>query len=1809
MSEHTLVESKKAATPTNAKPAIASPIHWTGACGRSSQSSVVPLPRPATAAPPSIQKEEDERNQHEMPDLQTQFEKATRFGHSFNQILMPRPQAKLTVGAPGDSYEQEADRVAEQVVATNTLNNPHPIQRRDQEQNEEEEQEQMKPLVGNITPLIQHQEELEPQEKLLLKQQGAATNSSSETSNNLESQLKATKSGGRPLPDSVRSFMETRIGANFGAVRLHTDNSAVQMSRDLKAQAFTHGNDIYFGAGKYSPESSDGKRLLAHELTHVVQQTGAKKIQRKPVTGLLSNQGTPALKSLLGSSIQLKQNPKPTQGAGKTNPVQKPISTSPAKPQGNQGGSDGTKPTSTQGNQGGSDGTKPTSNQGNQGGSDGTKPTSNQGNQGGSDGTKPASTQGNQGGSDATKLTSTQGNQGGSDGTKPTLGQKIKSGIATIISMPEGTQNADGAAESQDISGMEAPSDSTDQASGNDFGNGNASGKSPASPQEDQAFQSVVEKTKGAAANQQDHAPAQTNSKQAQDAAKGPANEVESEAQGRQVDEMAQQQPGTFDAASFKKALMDKIADAAPKNLKEADNFKNNNKIDSVKQDLSSQVSDQKKQAQDPIKNKTKEKPNTSGIEPKPVTPLPPQNPGPKPPDVDAAKAAPKPKSEAEVSLQAGSNSIDQKMTSSNLTDERLAKSNEPSFQSALEAKKKAQTDAVTAPAAYRQQEQGVLSQAQDQAQTTAQKHLEDMHSTREQSLSQVAGLQGKTKGQDEQQRTKVADHIKEIYNNTKQKVETCLSQLDGQVNKIFEDGATQTQKEFEDYVDKKMSDYKAQRYGGMWGWTRWIRDQFVGLPDEVNKFYEEGKQNYLDSMSKTIDQIADLVANQLNAAKAEIANGKQEVQKYVNSLPVALQQVGQEAAQNIQEQFDELDQEVDSKQDDLIENLAQKYNDKLKQLDDRIDEMKEQNKGLVQKAVEFVVGVVTTIVELAKMLVQVLARAASAIPAILKDPIGFVKNLFAGLNQGFQNFMKNIKQHLLDGLLGWLTGTLASNIQMPEKLDMEGIFSLVAQMLGLTYDAIRAKAVERLGEEKVSAMEKSFQMFQLMATQGVAGLWQFVKDKIGDLKSMVLDAIEQMVIQEVITAGIEWLLSMLSPASAFARACKAIIDVVEFFMSHAQQIADLINAIMDAVLAIANGSGLDQVAQLVENALAKAIPVVISFLASLLGLGDITEKVQGIINKARKPIDKAVDWVIDEGEKAVGSVGNKLGITESSTHKDESSNTKSSTPEAKSSITEPSTSKTESSTTTSSASKTESSTEQARSSTPKSSTPKAEPSTPKSSASSTAKSSTPKAGASTAKSSTPKAGASTAKSSTPKAGASTPEHGKKAEDQRTHENKNKDLADAKKTLQEVIAKSKSTEEVEQHFSAIKKNFGLKKLEWEKLGTPSAAIMMEINPKAVINLSGTSLLLNEGDTSHSDQFKQNVTFETDMLDGKYLVGKKMVATKLGPNHPQGSGPLGGALNLLMKLLPTDTGSANEEKYIKGHLLNDHIGGPGSAQNLYPITADANSKHEAYVEDPVKDWVNQQGFWVYYKVEVKEKHVDLTKGAKKGEVTADFVCEASKLDADGKHSLSGAIKRTIHSDFKNKNQPTFNKLDKSEYSDKAAQKDKKFDPNKVELSSRSAGAKPEELKDNLKEAISKIHEVWKEMGLNNTDSQCKQAINRIAIREIKGVNEEIKDKILMEPKLTFNETGTDLSKWNQTIQAFNKKDSDIVDKCNQYKEVLNKYKETLDDREIDVEADKRTALKDIVKMAEQFRTEPNIGELLANQRVNKRARLH
>lgn len=189
-----------------------------------------------------------------------------------NRAVSGLIQARLVVGPAGDRYEQEADRVAEQVLAMPAGRSQAAAEGQAGLQRQEEEEIQTRPLAASITPLVQRQEdEEEIQTKSLLQRQ---EDGSFEAGSEIESRLAGQKGGGDPLPGDVRAFMEPRFGADFSDVRVHTGSEAVQMSQDLQAQAFTHGRDVYLGAGRYDPGSDAGKRLLAHELTHVVQQTG-----------------------------------------------------------------------------------------------------------------------------------------------------------------------------------------------------------------------------------------------------------------------------------------------------------------------------------------------------------------------------------------------------------------------------------------------------------------------------------------------------------------------------------------------------------------------------------------------------------------------------------------------------------------------------------------------------------------------------------------------------------------------------------------------------------------------------------------------------------------------------------------------------------------------------------------------------------------------------------------------------------------------------------------------------------------------------------------------------------------------------------------------------------------------------------------------------------------------------------------------------------------------------------------------------------------------------------------------------------------------------------------------------------------------------------------------------------------------------------------------------------------------------------------------------------------------------------------------
>ena len=157
-------------------------------------------------------------------------------------------------------------------------NAEYSIQRQVEEEEEEEEDLiQTKPLVDQITPLAQRQVEEEEEKILQTKRKEDTT---SEVAHNLESQIQMIRGGGQPLPESDRAYFEPRFGRDFSQVRVHTDTRAADSARAVNARAFTTGRDVVFGAGMYDPGTTTGKRLLAHELTHVVQQTGGQ-VQRQ----------------------------------------------------------------------------------------------------------------------------------------------------------------------------------------------------------------------------------------------------------------------------------------------------------------------------------------------------------------------------------------------------------------------------------------------------------------------------------------------------------------------------------------------------------------------------------------------------------------------------------------------------------------------------------------------------------------------------------------------------------------------------------------------------------------------------------------------------------------------------------------------------------------------------------------------------------------------------------------------------------------------------------------------------------------------------------------------------------------------------------------------------------------------------------------------------------------------------------------------------------------------------------------------------------------------------------------------------------------------------------------------------------------------------------------------------------------------------------------------------------------------------------------------------------------------------------------
>ncbi len=979
-------------------------------------------------------------------------------------------------------------------------------------------------------------------------------------SSSVESGLKSNKGNGSPLPDGTRSTMEAGFGVDFGGVRVHTDSQAVNMSQELGAQAFTHGNDIYFNEGKYNPGTAEGKVLLAHELTHTVQQGAS--VQRKEVTTppaaqpvQMEEEDVDLAKELEAADQDARKAIDPSiaeKAKNKAEQVKEETSEKLAKKK------------------------------------------------------------------DAKKKS----------GKDKVAGKKTRASAAA----KKGGKKAEVTAAREEALKKEVGQVGKDLSESSSF-----------------ACAAAAEKSAALAENEQTHDDAAEKQKQTDAAVVAPAEEGQAMSNTEQVAGLDEKPDPTTDKEAAKSKLNDALNEAMPTNIDEVNNFKSKGKAKVVGSQVLGEVNKDVSAVQDTY-NDIEQPPA-----PKPTpesTELPPEEVAPSTPPLNLGKGAVPPLKPEHTEIKEFDTKSDELLEKEGISQENLDMVDSGDLAEANKERKGLKKKVVEEPARIQQFSQKESQRVEKDLKQEEAEGKSKMRAKRKKGLAETKAKQDKTKTALEKKREEVTTHINGIYEKAKKSVEAKLKNLEKQNLRAFDTGQQAASIQFEIEVKRDIDAFKRKRYSGFWGPAKWVKDKFAGIDEfpEVQNALSNGRERYIQKIDKLIADIDK--ANQLviTECKAELAAARKQIETYVKSLGPALRATGQAAMKEMKSKLAEMDEFIDQQRDKLREKLCSKREEAIKAIDKRIEQMKEEMSGLLSKLGNLLLNAMIKFFEWAlekagyspEKIMSIINKGKAVIKKIVTNPIGFFKNIGKAVGQGLENFKNNIKQHLIKGLMGWLTGAMSdSGLQLPAQWDLKGIIFLLLQIMNLTKDALLKKLGNKIGRPMLEFAMKSVGFVKRLMSEGPMALWDMLKEKAVEIKEQVMESIRNWVAVELVKQGVIKLVSMLNPVGAIVQAILAIYNTVMFFVENWQRIAAFVSSVFNAIVDIAMGR-LGPAIAAVERALAQTIPIILAFIARLLNLSGIGKAIRKTIEKIRKPIDKIVDKVLNGVAKIVKSLVKK---------------------------------------------------------------------------------------------------------------------------------------------------------------------------------------------------------------------------------------------------------------------------------------------------------------------------------------------------------------------------------------------------------------------------------------------------------------------------------------------------------------------------------------------------------------------------------------
>lgn len=749
--------------------------------------------------------------------------------------------------------------------------------------------------------------------------------------------------------------------------------------------------------------------------------------------------------------------------------------------------------------------------------------------------------------------------------------------------------------------------------------------------------------------NEQTHDDAPKKRHQAEMAVVIPVSDGQSKTNFAQVGEVGARPAPPVDESRGKRRLQESLSENVPKSIEDVDNFKRDKKAQHMGTDVMQVVQGDKNAVVGTFADMEQTKP-PAPPEHAPET-LPPPEPAPPTPFLGLGQGAVAPLQPEHTDTSKYTNEADAKLKEEGVTQEQLDMVDSGDLASANKEKKGMEQMAKAEPLAIQKFSRDQGDKVDKDLKSEEKTGRARVSSKRKAGLGGTSQKQKHAKSALEKKRDEVAAKINGIHKSTQDRVKKKLADLETQSMKRFDDGNAKATKAFEDTVNRELEAYKDDRYSGLFGWARKSRDWILGMDDlpGVKAIFDRNRAIFVSTIDALMAAIAADNKRVIQECKDDLAKARQEIKDYVDKLGPALKAIGKKTAGEVNRQLDEMDSFVRKQEEDLQQKLADKQQAAIKAIDEKIEKMKDAMSGALAKLGKLLLWAAKKLFTWALSqfgyslgeIEGIINKGVAVLKAIFTKPIVFVKNLMKAAVQGFKNFGKNFLKHLQDALFEWLTGSL-QGIRLPKSWDLEGIFELALQMIGATYANLRVHMVTVMGEKVVVGLEEGFKLVRTLITRGLMAAWEQLQEMAGEMKKAFVEAVKDFIKWKIVEEAIKWVGALLIPGAGLIKAAIGIYDTVVFFIKKAATIAKMIANFLGSIGEIAAGN-IGAAADAMERGLARALSLVINFLASLLRLGGITAKIREHIQRIKGKVDavllKVAKWVWAKAQKVFGKV------------------------------------------------------------------------------------------------------------------------------------------------------------------------------------------------------------------------------------------------------------------------------------------------------------------------------------------------------------------------------------------------------------------------------------------------------------------------------------------------------------------------------------------------------------------------------------------